>query len=48
MFELGELGEVSFGTLELGELGEVSFGIDRMSKLDELSVVRFEMSNWIS
>ena len=25
MFELGELGEVSFRTLELGELGEVSF-----------------------
>ena len=25
MFELGELGEVSFRTLELGKLGEVSF-----------------------
>ena len=26
-FELGELGEVSFGTFDLGELGKVSFGM---------------------
>ena len=35
--KLGELGEVSFGTLKLGELGEMSFGINKLSGVGEVS-----------
>ena len=35
--KLGELGEVSFGTLKLGELGEMSFGINKLGGVGEVS-----------